>query len=224
MAKDYAKKYTKYKYLTPRRKNNRYLWIMLGISIGLFILGLFFLKPVHKGRSIQSVEKIADKKNIEVPAPQSPEPKFDFYNILPQDNLNLSQHVDSAMKEMPLSNDMTTSLHTSSGQRRIDEMLSPTPEQVAIAEAKKQLEEEMGQFNDEIYMLVLGDFTDRAHAEQLQAQALLKGFPVQKKANLVNGKLIYQISIGPSNLGRLTEEKRRLNKAGLAAILIKITP
>lgn len=224
MAKDYAKKYIKYKYLTPRRKNNRYLWVMLGISIGLFILGLFFLKPVHKGRSIQSVEKIADKKNIEVPAPQSPEPKFDFYNILPQDNLNLSQHVDSAMKEMPLSNDMTTSLHTSSGQRPIDAMLSPTPEQVAIAEAKKQLEEEMGQFNDEIYMLVLGDFTDRAHAEQLQAQALLKGFPVQKKTNLVNGKLIYQIFIGPSNLGRLTKEKSRLNKAGLTAILIKITP
>lgn len=225
MAKDYAKKYTKYKYLTPRRKNNRYLWVMLGISIGLFILGLFFLKPVHKRTAIQSVEKIADKKNIEVPAPQLPEPKFDFYNILPQDNLNLSQHVDSAMKEMPLSNDMTTTLHTSSGQQRpIDAMLSPTPEQVAIAEAKKQLEEEMSQFNHEVYMLVLGDFTDRAHAEQLQAQALLKGFPVQKKANLVNGKLIYQIFIGPSNLGRLTEEKKRLNKAGLAAILIKIIP
>lgn len=224
MAKDYAKKYTKYKYLTPRRKNNRYLWVMLGISIGLFILGLFFLNPVHKGRSIQSVEKIADKKNIEVPAPQSPEPKFDFYNILPQDNLNLSPHVDSAMKEMPLSNDMTTSLHASSGQRPIDTMLSPTPEQVAIAEAKKQLEEEMGQFNDEVYMLILGNFTDRAHAEQLQAQALLKGFPVQKKTNLVDDKLIYQIFIGPSNLGRLTEEKKRLNEAGLAAILIKNSP
>ena len=224
MARDYAKKYTKYKYLTPRRRNNRYLWVMLGISIGLFILGLFFLKPVHKVKTIQSAEKIADKKNIEVPAPQSPEPKFDFYNILPQDNLKLSPHVDSAMKEMPLSNDMTTSLHASSGQRPLDTILSPTPEQVAIAEAKKQLEEEMGQFNDEVYILILGRFTDRTHAEQLQAQALLKGFPVQKKANSVNGKIIYQIVIGPSNLDRLTEEKKRLKDAGLAAILIKITP
>jgi SPOR domain len=224
MAKDYAKKYTKYQYLTPRRRSNRYLWVMLGISIGLFILGLFFFKPVHKGKAIQSAEKIVVKKNIEVPAPQSPEPKFDFYNILPQDNLNLLPHVDSAMKEMPLSNDMTTSLHAFSGQRPIDAMLSSTPEQVAIAEAKKQLEEEMGQFNDEVYMLILGNFTDRAHAEQLQAQALLKGFPVQKKTNLINGKLIYQIFIGPSNLGRLTEEKKRLNEAGLTAILIKIPP
>ena len=222
MAKDYAKKYIKYKYLTPRRKNNRYLWVMLGISIGLFILGLFFLKPIHKGKSIQPAEKISKNKNIKVPTPQSPEPKFDFYNILPQENLNLSSHVDSAMKEMPLSNNIA-SIHASLGQRPIDAMLSPTPEQVAIAEAKKQLEEEMGQLNHEAYVLVLGNFTERARAEQLQAQALLKGFPVQKKVNLFNGKPIYQIFMGPSDLNQLTQEKKRLNAAGLAAILVKIT-
>lgn len=224
MAKDYAKKYTKYKYLTPRRKNHRYIWVMLGVSIGLFILGLFFLKPIHKGKPIQSAEKIVNKKNIEAPAPQSPEPKFDFYNILPQENSNLSSQVDSAMKEIALPKDMSTSIHTDSGHRPIDAMLSPTPEQVAIAEAKKQLDQEMGQFNNEVYMLVLGNFTDRAHAEQLQAQALLKGFPVQKKISLVNGKPIYQIVMGPSDLNKLTQEKKRLNAAGLAAILIKITP
>ncbi|MGC1854896.1 MAG: SPOR domain-containing protein [Candidatus Aquirickettsiella sp.] len=224
MAKDYAKKYTKYKYLTPRRKNNRYLWVMLGISIGLLILGLFFLKPIPKGRTIQSAEKRVNKKSIEAPAPQAPEPKFDFYNILPQENSNLSPHVDTAMKEISLSNDISTSIHSSSGHGPIDAILSPTPEQVAIAEAKKQLEEEMGQFNNEVYMLVLGNFTDQAHAEQLQAQALLKGFPVQKKISLVNGKPIYQIFMGPSDLTKLTQEKKRLNAAGLAAILIKITP
>ena len=63
MAKDYAKKYTKYKYLTPRRRSNRYLWVILGISIGLFILGLFFLKPIHKGKPFQPFEKIANKKS-----------------------------------------------------------------------------------------------------------------------------------------------------------------
>jgi cell division septation protein DedD len=224
MAKDYAKKYTKYKYLTPRRKNNRSLWLMLGISVGLFMLGLFFLKPIHKRKLIQPAEKIINKKNIEASAPQSPEPKFDFYNILPQENLNALPHIDSAMKEIPLTNPMSTAIPASSRHRPIDEMLSPTPEQVAIAEAKKQLEEEMGQFHNEAYMLLLGNFNDRAHAEQLQAQALLKGFPVQKKVSLVNGKPIYQILIGPSDLNKLTQEKKRLNEAGLTAILTKITP
>ncbi len=223
MAKDYAKQYTKYKYLTPRRKNNRYLWVMLAVSIGLFILALFFFKPIHKEK--QLVRKQIIKKNIEEPAPQPPEPKFDFYNILPQENLNLSPRVDSAMKEIALpNNNMTTSIHASIEHRPIDAMLNPTPEQVAIAEAKKQLEEEMGQFNNEAYILLLGNFTNRAHAEQLQAQALLKGFPVQKKVSLVNGKPNYQIFLGPSDLNKLTQKKKRLNEAGLTAILIKIIP
>lgn len=221
MAKDYAKKYTKYKYLTPRRKNNRFLWLMLGIAVGLFILGLFFFKPVHKEK--QLAEKIINKKNIEAAAPQPPEPKFDFYNILPQENWNVLPHVDSTMKEISLTNPMRATISTS-GHRPIDEILSPTPEQVAITEAKKQLEEEMGQFNNEVYMLLLGNFTNRVQAEQLQAQALLKGFSAQRKVSLVNGKPIYQIFMGPSDLNKLTQEKKRLNEAGLTAILTKITP
>lgn len=224
MAKDYAKNYTKYKYLTPRRKNNRYLWLMLGISISLLILGLFFLKPIHKEKVILPDKKIVNTKKVKVPEPQSPEPKFDFYNILPQNNLNLSSHVDSAMKEIALPNDMTTSIHATPEHRPIDAIFSPTPEQVAIAEAKKQLEEEMGQFHNEVYVLLLGNFTDRVHAEQLQAQALLKGFPVQKKSSIINGKLIYQIFMGPADLNKLTQDKKRLNEVGLAAVLLKVKP
>lgn len=222
MAKDYAKKYIKYKYLTPRRKNNRYLWVMLGISVGLFILGALFLSPTHKGKSIQLAEKKIHKENAKSPAPPLPEPEFDFYNILPQENLNLSPH--AAMKKIPLTDPMSTAIPASSGHQSIDEMLSPTPEQVAIAEAKRQLGEEMSQFNSEGYMLLLGNFTNRAQAEQLQAQALLKGFPVKKKVSLIDGKSIYQVFLGPADLNKLTEENQRLNEAGLTAILTKITP
>ena len=225
MAKDYAKKYTNHNYFTPRRKNNRYLWLMLGISVGLLILGLFLLKPIHKGRHIPLEKEIINKKKRDVPEPQSPEPKFDFYNILPQNNLNLSPHVSSAINEIALPNDVTTSIQATSGHNRpIDTMLSPTPEQVAIAEAKKQLEEEMGQFNNEAYILLLGNFSDRAHAEQLQAEALLKGFPVQKKGSIINGRLIFQIFIGPADLHKLSQDKKRLNQAGLGAVLIKVKP
>lgn len=223
MAKDYAKKYIKYKYLTPRRKNNRSLWLMLGISVSLFILGLFFLKPIPQVKRIQPAEKIVNKKKLEPPVPQSPEPKFDFYNILPRENLKLSPHVDTAIEEMPAPSDMSASFQTASGHRPIDVMLSPTPEQVAIAEARKQLEEEMGQFNSEAYILVLGNFTDRVRAEQLQAQALLKGFPMQKKLSLINGKSVYQIFMGPFDLNKVAQEKQRLDEAGLESVLTKIS-
>jgi hypothetical protein len=225
MAKDYAKKYIKHKYLTPKRKKDRSLWVILGISVGLFIFGVFFLNPIRKEKTIQLAEKKVNKKTVGAySAPPSPEPKFDFYNILPQEGLNLSPRVRSAIKEIPEAKSMSTVISSSSGPA-INEMLSPptpTPEQVAIAEAKKQLEEEMGQSSHDGYMLLLGNFIIREQAQQLQAQALLKGFPVKKKISLINGKPVYQIFLGPADVNKLTDEKRRLSEAGLSAVLIKI--
>ncbi|EDP47005.1 conserved hypothetical protein [Rickettsiella grylli] len=220
MVKDYAKKYRKLEYPMSRRKNNAILWGMLGISVGLLIIGLlFFLKSAPKEKSIQPIEK-KRKEIIQTPTPKPPEPQFDFYNILPHENLNLSQQGDSVMQEMPFSR--STSI-TSLESRSIDAMMSTTPEQVAIAEAKKQLEEEMGRLNNKPYILVLGNFTDRIHAEQLQAQALLKGIPVRKKVIWINGKPTYQIMMGPVDLNQLSNEKKRLNAAGLSAIVVKIS-
>jgi len=226
MVKDYAKKYTKFNYQTPRRKKNRYLWVMmLGLAISLFILGLFFLKPVNKPDAMQQAEAKLKKKILEAPVPKPSEPKFDFYNILSQDNLNLSPQALSPVSEtLPTANEMPTSINTSPAQKPLDTMLSTTPEQVAIVEAKKQLEQEMGQLTDDIYILVLGNFTGLVQAEQLQAQALLKGFPVKKKQNLVNGRPMYQIFIGPLAINKLTDEQKRLNTAGLAAVMTKINP
>lgn len=227
MAKDYAKKYTKFNYQTPRRKKNRYLWVMmLGFAISLFILGLFFLKPVNKPDAMQQAAAKLKRKILEAPVPKSSEPKFDFYNILSQDSLNLSPQALSPVpaETLPTANEMPPSINTSPAQKPLDTVLSATPEQVAIAEAKKQLEQEIGQLTGDIYILVLGNFTDPVQAEQLQAQALLKGFPVEKKKNLVNGRPIYQIFIGPSAINKLTDEQKRLSTAGLAAVMTKINP
>jgi cell division protein FtsN len=103
-------------------------------------------------------------------------------------------------------------------------MLSATPEQVAIAEVKRQLEQEMGQLTNNAYFLILGRFSNSAQAEQLQAQALLKGFPVRKKLVVVYGKSTYQIFIGPSELNKLAKEQKRLSAAGLDSMLTKIAP
>ena len=56
MAKDYAKQYTKYRYQRPKRNRHRYLWIMLGAAISLFISGLFFLKSASKQGTVKQIE------------------------------------------------------------------------------------------------------------------------------------------------------------------------
>ncbi len=223
MAKDYAKQYTKYRYQRPKR--HRYLWIMLGISISLFILGLFFLKSANKQSTVQQIEDKLKKKILAAPAPKPLEPKFDFYNTLQQDKLNLSpQTMLSAKEELAIAQEMTASITKAPVQKPLDAMLSATPEQIAITEVKRQLEQEMGQLTNNAYVLILGSFSNSIQAEQLQAQALLKGFPVRKKLGLFNGKSTYQIFIGPSALNKLAKEQKRLNAAGLDSMLTKIAP
>jgi cell division protein FtsN len=225
MAKDYAKQYTKYRYQRPKRNRHRYLWIMLGVAVGLFILGLFFLKSTNKQSTIQQTEDKLKKKILAAPVPKPPEPKFDFYNILPQDKLNLSPQAMSSVKEvLPIAKEMVASITAVPVQKPLDAMLSATPEQVAIAEVKKQLEQEMGQLANNPYFLILGSFSNATQAEQLQAQALLKGFPVRKKLGLINGKPTYQIFIGPSDLNKLVKAQKRLSAAGLDSTLTKIAP
>ncbi len=227
MAKDYAKQYSKYRYQRPKRKRHRYLWLVLGVAIGLFILGLFFLKSTNKQYTVQqTTEDKLKKKILATPVPKPPEPKFDFYNILPQDKLNLSpQAIPSAKQTLPIDKGMAAPITVAPMQQKpLDAMLSATPEQVAIAEVKKQLEQEMDQLSNNAYFLILGSFPNATQAEQLQAQALLKGFPVRKKLDLVHGKPIYQIFIGPSELSKLAEQQKRLSAAGLDSMLTKIAP
>lgn len=223
MAKDYAKKYTRFNYQTPRRKKNRYLRIILVAVIGLFMVGLPFLKSAKKSNVTQQTGTKLKKKVLEAPVPKLPEPKFDFYNILPQDNINLSSRaISSGTRALPTASKLSAPIDTSAVQKPSGTMFGVTPEQAAIVEAKKHFEQEIGQLTDDVYILTLGNFTDPIQAEQLQAKALLKGFPVKKRRNLIDGKVMYQIFMGPIAINRLIKEKKRLNTAGLSAVLTKI--
>ena len=227
MAKDYAK-YTMYR---KERSQRSRLWMMLGFSIGLFILGLglFFFKSHHNQKIEQQTESKLKQKIVETPAPKPPEPKFDFYNILPQGALSSASQLandatlSNAQAYMTMTHDATSvSPHL---KKPLAGLMNTTPEQVAMAEAKKQLDQEMSQLSNDAYILVLGNFEDVSQAEQYQAQALLKGFPVQSKINEINGRVIYQLFIGPySGLALASQQEKRLNTAGMVSVLVKLSP
>ena len=216
MAKDYAKYAT---YQTVRASRSRF-WAMLGLVLALFILvlGLFVFKSHNKQQIVQQAEDKLKQKILEAPAPKPPEPKFDFYNILPQDNLTLSSQSPAAVTA-------TAEASVSASLKKpLDGLLSATPEQVAIAEAKRQLDQEMSQLSNEVYSVILGNFQDVSQAEQYQAQALLKGFPVQSKVVDVNGGVNYQLFMGPYTLAIASQQQKRLNAAGMQAALLKDKP
>jgi cell division protein FtsN len=222
MAKDYAK----YKTYQGPRSRRGWLWLMLGLVLVLFLFGLFFLKGHNKQEIAQQTADKLTKKILENPVPKSPEPKFDFYNILPQDNLTLPAQAMDDVVLFSTDPSMTVVDKTTSDpshfKKTLNNLLETTPEQLAIAEAKKQLDQEMSQLNNNTYLLVLGNFQDVSQAEQYQAQALLKGFPVQKKVNKGNGGTSYQLFMGPySGLAVASQAQKRLNMAGMQAALLR---
>lgn len=225
MAKDYVK-YGVYRKKPLRRHR---FGKIIGLLIGLLILGLFFLLPHYKIRNKVQVGQQVDsrlKSKIEVPMPKPPEPEFDFYNILPQDNLSLtSPSIESKLSSENSGPASTEVPAASPPQKPVDSSISATPDQVAlaIAEAKKQLAQEVNQLSHEVYILVLGNFSESYHAEQYQAQALLKGFPVRNKAHNVDGKTNYQLFMGPyASLALASQQQKRLNAAGIQAVLVQL--
>lgn len=225
MAKDYAK-YTTYR---KGRSQRSLLLVMLGLCIGLFVLGLgLFLKFPPKQQIIQQTENKLKQKILEGPAPKPPEPKFDFYNILTQDQLTSSPQAveDSALSNTQQAIAVAVPNEPASASSSVKKPLNSlftSPEQVAIAEAKKQLDQEINQLNKAAYILVLGNFPTISQAEQYQAQALLKGFPVHRKVNKVNGQRVYQLFMGPySGLTLASQQQKRLNAAGMETALLKL--
>lgn len=151
MAKDYVKYAT---YQNTRASRSRFFWAILGLTLAVCILapGLFFFKSHSKQQIAQQTEDKLKQKILDLPVPKPPEPKFDFYNILPQDNLTLfSQSPDatslSSIGPTTMLMDEEASV-SSTLKKPLNSLLNTTPEQVAITEAKKQLDQEMNQLSD----------------------------------------------------------------------------
>jgi cell division protein FtsN len=221
MAKDYAKYRT---YRQSRIKHGR-IWLMLALTLILFILGLFAAIPHHKKQVTRQMEVKLKQKILKIPisTPQPSEPKFDFYNILAQD--------DSSSKETAISTKDTSSVNANKGiavpisspfKNTQENTPNAQPEQVAIAEVKKQINQELKQIANESYFLELGKFQDAQQAEQQQAQALLKGFNVHSTLRRVNGKKSYWLFMGPYRARSMAaEQQARLREVGIQSILLK---
>ncbi|MDQ8039226.1 MAG: SPOR domain-containing protein [Rickettsiella sp.] len=225
MTKDYAK-YSTYQ---KSHKFSRRVWIIVYLVIALFLIGagLFFFKS-HQKQEVKQAETKLKQGRLETPGPRPPEPEFDFYNILPRDNITLSSQatndnvsISGAGQAMNLANDESNDV-SSHLKKPLNSLLNSTPEQVAMAEVKKQLDQEMSQLGNEVYILVLGTFQAVSQAERYQAQALLRGFSVQSKVKTINGHKTYQLFMGPySGLALAAQDQKRLNAAGMSSILFK---
>lgn len=197
MPKDYAK--------TPRPENHRalpgWVWMLGGLTIGLFIALLVYINNNtpnnHKTNLSATLDRIIDegakvtraakeKTRAKVAkAIRETRPKFDFYTILP-------------------------------------ELEVAIPEEELIKKAhsgKKTAHKE----SDNRYMLQAGSFRNPAQADHLKAQLAMQGIVANIQSVKINAHdTWYRVRIGPlHNIANLNRTRRRLRENNIASIVVK---
>lgn len=210
-----------------KRSNEGRLWLLVCVFAGLFILGLFYLK-LQKSKIVQqppvTVSPQAGKKAVKsppTPPPAAPEPKFDFYTMLPNGNSaappaktaspaesSNPEQAQAAAEEHASSASDSTAQTTSENEKpskttKNTEANTPAPstsDEVAELE-KQQLAEESGgaavSTPAKSYIVQLAVFHNPDAANQFKAQLAMMGIEVKVKTIVKNGNTSYRASMGP---------------------------
>lgn len=198
MPRDYAR--------TTRKKHKNslpgWVWMLGGISIGLFVAFLVYLydhtPASEQTRITQAVkekfQEIRGKQKDEQAAkpasssrnkqeqPQAQRPRFDFYTILP-------------------------------------ELEVAIPEQELISDKKKPHPVE----DNASYILQAGSFRQHTQADRLKAKLALQGIEASIQTVTINdGDTWHRVRVGPfSDIKTLNRIRKRLHDAGTPSIVVR---
>ena len=220
--------------------------IVVGVLIGLFIAGLMAIKLIgshvfsEQVETIKSSEKQPPAKKVEPIKP--PQPRFDFYTMLPK--------VDSSASSEQLAGTKTNSTNNvvPAASQAIIEKKSPVPtpntveptfkpdskktsqatsSAVDITNLEKQrIEKEIQQANSDLpmnrYVLALAAFKDYAVADKQKAQYLLKGLDVKIKKVQKKGDTFYRIWMGPyASIQQAKQQQHALQEQHIKSVVTK---
>lgn len=212
MARDY--KNAAQKKQAPASRASAVLPFITGLSIGLFVAFIVFLN-----QSDGSYLPFQSKQPPAVPTPDTqapvtsqptsipalPAPTFDFYNILPNKEINISEWV---AEEVTVPD--TTS--TQSDQE------SPLQQNNIVATTPFPMEE------NSVYILQVGSFKQLEAADQVKAQLALLGVMADIQRVVINGQdTLYRVRIGPyGDADQLNQARLRLQQNNLEFMLLKL--
>ena len=210
------------------RRNGRngtrpaWVWVVAGLAIGAvaFLVVPALMKgdgdgfarfgpranPDAQPAPIADTEAIAD---MPAPAAASTSPQYDFYTVLPGNEVRLSdaELAASAREE-------ETRRARAEAQRARDalEGRATTPAPVA----------DTGTAAGARYILQAGAFGAAGDAEEVKARIAMLGLGARVESGQANGRTVYRVRMGPyASAGELAEAKQKLADSGLPAMAIK---
>lgn len=191
MARDYKHQVRR----KPRRKPAPpWVWMLAGLSIGLFVAFLIYLKSTGGSapapRVVEAPSPAAEreargvKKEAPAPIPPPPKPRFDFYTALPEMEVVVpEEEITGTRKE---------------GVRQVDKPGT--------------------------YLLQAGSFRTHEQADRLKAQLALLGLETGIQSVSINDRETWhRVRVGPfRDLDELHKVRVQLKSHNVDAILIRV--
>lgn len=186
-----------------------WLWLLTGILLGGFVVGLVWLDGQSTGPGAEWVGAIPDRvpqdtpepvRRVETPAP--PIPRFDFYNLLPEMEVVVP---DAEPAPPPVVPDVEPE----------PAVATAGPEPVPPASAPPA--------SPDSYLVQVGSFKRSADAESLKARLALLGL----EANIVSARIgasdtRFRVRSGPFHgKAALEKARRRLAASGYDGLVIR---
>lgn len=192
MSRDYKK--------TTRKKKtcNCRNWFFSGILLGAVASALIcyeITKPEDQN-SKESNASTHDEKQI-------PKPRFDFYTLLPETEIDITEDVD----QQPVATKKP--------------VVSPLPEKPK-PETKPVVKVETPSSKPKHFQLQLGSFTRRADADKFKAELAFKGIASKISKVTINNQVYYRVIIGPIKTESAMKRMRaKLKKQSIDSMVIK---
>jgi cell division protein FtsN len=187
-----------------------YIWMAAGLGIGLFVALIIYLGKQPEVESdfgaaiqkelkkIQPRDETADDAQPDEKANERPEPKFNFYTILPELELLIPESETRPPKNRQPE---STSTSTSGSQPK------------SQPESNKQ------------YVLQAGSFQNKKDAEKLKATLALLGFQAHIQRVTVNNTAWHRVRIGPySQSADLYDKIDQLRQNDINALAMELKP
>jgi cell division protein FtsN len=203
MSKDYRRKAAPARRRDARRGTCAF-WFLFGGMVGAFGVGYAWM--THEP---EAAGGLAEQATTRPPAKPPQERKFDFYSMLPEEEVLVPAEGSAQPPELPLP--------AATPREAAATPKPPTQESTSTPPEKKPAKPAGG--GD--YLLQVGSFRSTADAERLKAQLALKGIQTSIQTTTINGQTYYRVRTGAYDKDQAKSMRAKLGREGQESIMMR---
>ncbi len=225
-----------------------WVWLVVGLAIGAVVVlavpGLLkkegdgFARfgpkanPAAQPAPIADPDAIADTPALPEPAPVETAPQYDFYTVLPGNEVRMSDaelaasaREEEARRQQAEARRARDALE---GRTPAPAAAAPAPATVATTPAPAATPATTtaaatpAKADGARYILQAGAFGSSGDAEEVKARIAMIGLGARVETGQANGRTVYRVRMGPyATASELAEAKQKLADSGLPAMAIR---